>query len=307
MLPQHCCSKNSIEPSRIDAMSAAMPYDDIQQHFETHRAFFERSDELKQRCGEIARFLQSREWHEFWTPMNDALQSDATGLFGWTQQRIGHKPNSILKEHLTDKGLGEKSPAEIWELVDYHGGLRTVRVRAAETLERIERVREGIRRFASLNEALKVLRGSGEGSEQVLLREIEEAVCSPQLSALSDKDLVRYITNDIRRRGRERYEQCQMEGTLIITPPDNPCWSTDSFEEQVFLREFAREDERRWSEMKRRAGITPSEEIVLEHDLSNLRNEGKRNTVKVAKDIGLEVGTVKSLRSRYRRKLRRVI
>jgi DNA-directed RNA polymerase specialized sigma24 family protein len=120
--------------------------------------------------------------------------------------------------------------------------------------------------------------------------------------------LVRYITNDIRRRGRERHKQQKMmRGTLLIVPPDGPSWGIGSFEEQVLLREYAREDERRWSETKKRAGITPFEEVVLEHDLSNLGLEGKLHTAKVAKATGLAVGTIKSHRSRYRNKLRRVI
>jgi hypothetical protein len=289
-------------------MSAPTRRDDIRERLETHHASFALSDELKQRFGKLGEFLQSEEWHAFWTPTKDALQGDATGLLGWTQQRIGHKAKPMLRVQLTDKDLGEKTPAEIWELVDYHGGLRTIRVRAAGTSERVERIREGIRRFASLDEASRVLGDTGEPLERVLLREIEEAVCSPELSALSDKELVRYITNDIRRRGRkERKQQEMMRGTLLIVPADNPPWDDGSFEEQVLLREYAREDERRWSETKKRAGITTFEEVVLEHDLRNLDLEGKLNTAKVAKATGLAVGTVKSQRSRYRNKLRRVI
>jgi hypothetical protein len=290
-------------------MSTPTRRDDTRERPEAHHASFALSDEFKQRFGKLAEFLQSEEWHGFWTPTKEALQGDATGLLRWTQQRIGHKPNPVLRVRLTDKDLGEKTPAEIWGLVDYHGGLRTIRVRAASTSERILRIRERIRRYASLDEALRVLRDDpGETLQRVLLREIEEAVCSPQLSALSDKELVRYITNDIRRRGRERHKQQKMmRGTLLIVPPDGPSWGIGSFEEQVLLREYAREDERRWSETKKRAGITPFEEVVLEHDLSNLGLEGKLHTAKVAKATGLAVGTIKSHRSRYRNKLRRVI
>jgi len=63
--------------------------------------------------------------------------------------------------------------------------------------------------------ALRVLRDdSGEPLERVLLGEIEEAVCSPELSALSDKAFVRYIKNDIRRRGGS--------GALLLAQNVNP-------------------------------------------------------------------------------------
>jgi hypothetical protein len=220
MLPQNRYFKNRTSLSRIGVMSNPTHRDDVRERFEAHLASFEPSDELKQQLMKRVVFLESEEGHEFWTSVKGALRGDATGLLGWTQRRIGHKPNPMLRVQLTDKDLGKKTPAEIWGLVDYHGGLRTVRVQAASTSERILRIRKRIRRYASLDEALRVLRDdSGETLEHVLLREIEEAVCSPELSALSDKELVRYITNDIRRRGRERRNQQEMtRGTLLYRP-----------------------------------------------------------------------------------------
>jgi hypothetical protein len=112
MLPQNSYTTNRIRLGRIGVMSDPTLRDDIRERLEAHHAAFEPSDELKQRFLKLAEFLESEQWHGFWTPMKDAQRGDATGLLGWVQQRNGHKPNPVLKVHLTDKDLEEKTPAE---------------------------------------------------------------------------------------------------------------------------------------------------------------------------------------------------
>jgi hypothetical protein len=101
-----------------------------------------------------------------------------------------------------------------------------------------------------IREALRALADPGEEVEHILMCEIGVAVCSPELSDASDTDLIRPIVNGIRRRGREQRKKQQGRWTLpadyvVSAKPrdgENAGPQQVTLEDQILLREYARED-----------------------------------------------------------------
>ena len=77
---------------------------------------------LRERAKPLAEFLNSSEWDAFWQPAKAAIsRDDETGIRAWVEDRIGIKPDSVLRVRLSAKGLGEATPRQTWELVDGRG------------------------------------------------------------------------------------------------------------------------------------------------------------------------------------------
>jgi hypothetical protein len=70
------------------------------------------------------------------------------------EDRIGIKPDSVLRVHLSAKELEEATPRETWERVDGRGS-RFRRCAKAQGIERRPEIRRRIKRFPSLDQAPK--------------------------------------------------------------------------------------------------------------------------------------------------------
>src|SRR5688572_15045015 len=82
----------------------------------------ERARQLQEQAKPLAEGLNSPEWHAFWEPTKAAIsQGDEAGIRVWAEDRIGLKPDSVLRVHLSRKKLGEATPAETWDRVDVRG------------------------------------------------------------------------------------------------------------------------------------------------------------------------------------------
>jgi hypothetical protein len=70
-----------------------------------------------------AEFFNSAEWFAFWVPTQAAiLHGDEHGIRVWAEERIGRKPDFVIKvSYLGKKELGDATPHETWELVDNRG------------------------------------------------------------------------------------------------------------------------------------------------------------------------------------------
>src|SRR5215218_1220729 len=172
----------------------------VQQHPEEVRR-------LRELAKPLAEFLNSSEWHAFWQPAKAAIsRGDESGIRAWVEDRIGIKPDSVLRVRLSAKELGEVTPRQTWNLVDGRGS----RLRRSAKAHRIERrrpeIRRRIKRFPSLDQALKALALGDQTREQVL----EEHILSLAYKAeeevggsLSEAELVRIITGQLRRDAME--------------------------------------------------------------------------------------------------------
>ena len=110
---------------------------------------------LRELAKPLAEFLNSSEWDAFWQPAKAAiLQGDETGIRAWVEDRIGIKPDSVLKVRLSAKELGGATPREIWELVDGRGSRLRSNAKAQSVERRRPEIRRRIKRFPSVERAL---------------------------------------------------------------------------------------------------------------------------------------------------------
>ena len=87
----------------------------VQQHPEEVRR-------IQERARRAAEIYDSEEFQAFLQPAKAAiLRGDETGGRAWAEDRIGIKPDRILKVRLSAKELGVATPRDTWELVDGRG------------------------------------------------------------------------------------------------------------------------------------------------------------------------------------------
>ena len=92
-----------MEHGKLERMQRALDQW-VQEHPEEVRR-------LQARAKPLAEFLNSSEWDAFWQPAKAAiLQGDETGVRAWVEDRIGIKPDSVLRARLSAKELGEATP-----------------------------------------------------------------------------------------------------------------------------------------------------------------------------------------------------
>jgi DNA-binding CsgD family transcriptional regulator len=200
---------------------------------------------LRERFKPLAEFLNSSEWDDFWQPAKAAiLQGDETGLRAWVEDRIGIKPDSVLRVRLSPKELAEATPRHTWELVDGRGS-RLRRSAKAKAIERRRpKIRRRIKRFPSLDRALKALALGDQTREQVLQEHILSLAYKAEEEAggaLSEAELVRIITGQLRRDASES-PKTRREELLLLA---------EFVEDEVFLKQAL--------EWGRQAGLTPRE------------------------------------------------
>jgi DNA-binding CsgD family transcriptional regulator len=241
---------------------------------------------LRERAKALAEFLDSSEWHAFWQPAKAAiLQGDETGIRAWVEDRIGIKPDSVLKARLSSKELGEATPRETWDLVDGRGS----KLRRSAKDQSVERRRPGIRRrikrFPSLERALEALALEDQTREQVLQEHILSLAYKAQEEAggpLSDADLVRIITGQLRRDASECGGTRQEELLLLA----------EFAERGVFLKQAL--------EWGRQAGLTPREFEVYKLFLENPKIKYRE----AAEKLGMSTSQVGVLKHRIKHTLR---
>jgi hypothetical protein len=71
------------------------------------------------------------------------------------EDRIGIKPDSVLRVHLSAKELTEATPRQTWNLVDGRGSRLRRSAKAQGVERRRPEIRRRIKRFPSLDQALK--------------------------------------------------------------------------------------------------------------------------------------------------------
>jgi DNA-directed RNA polymerase specialized sigma24 family protein len=185
--------------------------------------------------------------------------------------------------------------------------LRRRRQEVRSKIRRYESVKEGLRRIAQLE-------GPGETEEAVLGRLIEDTLLQREARLFTDKELVGELANYARRKGRalrasgalpEEPVRAQGEMPLddFLAMDSNGTQRqfsvTSPQEEELLARELAREDRRRFEDLK--AGLPDFRRKVLECGLANAAREGGVNIRKIALQMGVAEGTVKSARSQNKK------
>jgi DNA-binding CsgD family transcriptional regulator len=241
---------------------------------------------LRERAKPLAEFLDSPEWDAFWQPAKAAiLQGDETAIRAWVEDRIGIKPDSVLRARLSAKELGEATPRQTWDLVDGRGS----RLRRSAKAQGIERrrpeIRRRIKRFPSLERALEALALEDQTLEQVLGEQILSLAYKAQEEAggsLSDADLVREITGQLRRDASE-WGGTRQEELLLLA---------EFAEREVFLKQAL--------EWGKQAGLTPREFEVYKLFLENPKIKYRE----VAQKLGMSTSQVGMLKHRVKHTLR---
>ena len=114
--------------------------------------------QLRERFASLATFHNSPEWLAFWEPTKAYLRrSEEKALKKYIEQRGGRKPRPFVWPALKRKGVGDLSPAEIWEFLDYHEGRPGKAAEDQEIQNLISRILQGIRSYCALKRALDSL------------------------------------------------------------------------------------------------------------------------------------------------------
>ena len=249
----------------------------VQQHPEEVRR-------LRELAKPLAEFLNSSEWHAFWQPAKAAIsRGDESGIRAWVEDRIGIKPDSVLRVHLSAKELGEATPRETWERVDGRGS----RLRSSAKAQGIERrrpeIRRRIKRFPSLDQALEALALEDQTREQVLKEHLLSLayVAEEERGPLSEAELVRGITSQLRRDAWES-RKTRREGLLLLA---------EFVEREVFLKQAL--------EWGRQAGLTPREFEVYKLFIKNPKIKYRE----VADKLGMSTSQVGVLKHRIKHAL----
>jgi DNA-binding CsgD family transcriptional regulator len=251
----------------------------VQQHPEEVRR-------LQERFKPLAEFLNSSEWDDFWQPAKAAiLQGDETGIRAWVEDRIGIKPDSVLRVRLSAKELGEATPRETWELVDGRGSRLRRNAKAQSVERRRPEIRRRIKRFPSLEQALEALALEDQTREQVLEEHILSLAYKAEEEAggpLSDAELARVITGQL-RRDASGSQQTRREELLLLAK---------FVEREVLLK--------RALEWGRQAGLTPREFEVYKLLIENPKIKYRE----VAQKLGMSTSQVGVLKHRIKHTLR---
>jgi DNA-binding CsgD family transcriptional regulator len=246
----------------------------------------EEARRLRERAKALAEFLNSPEWHAFWQPAKDAiLQGDETGIRAWVEDRMGIKPDSVLKARLSAKELGEATPRETWDLVDGRGSRLQRNAKAQSVERRRPEIRRRIKRFPSLEQALEALALEDQTREQVLEEHILSLAYEAQEEAgrpLSDADLARIITGQLRRDASEGGGTRQEELLLLA----------EFVEREALLKQAL--------EWGRQAGLTPREFEVYKLFIENPKIKYRE----VAEKLGMSTSQVGVLKHRIKHTLR---
>ena len=81
------------------------------------------SEDMRRLARQIKEIYDSEEFQAFWQPAKSAiLHDDEVGIQVWAEERIGRKPDFVIKvSYLSKKKLGDATPRETWVLVDDRG------------------------------------------------------------------------------------------------------------------------------------------------------------------------------------------
>ena len=202
------------------------------------------------------------------------------------EDRIGIKPDSVLRARLSAKELGEATPRQTWELVDGRGARLRRSAKAQSVERRRPEIRRRIKRFPSLERALEALALEDQTLEQVLGEHILSLAYKAQEEAgrpLSDAELVREITGQLRRDASEWGGTRREEELLLLA---------EFAEREVFLKQAL--------EWGRQAGLTPREFEVYKLFLENPKIKYRE----VAHKLGMSTSQVGVLKHRIKRTLR---
>jgi DNA-binding CsgD family transcriptional regulator len=206
---------------------------------------------------------------------------DKAGIVVWAEDRTGHKPHSRVRVHLTGEELEESTPAETFELVDVWGARSEGRGKVHDLERRLPQIRGGIKKFASVEQALATLALEGQSREHALQDNLLGMAYELEAPALSDAKLGGKIASQIRREVCERTPTRSEELQQLAEFVDH----------EAFVKQEL--------ERGRKAGLPPRE---LEVYKLCVENPGIKNR-EVAAKLGISVGTVGALKSRIKKTL----
>jgi DNA-binding CsgD family transcriptional regulator len=268
---------DSMENGKLERMQRALDQW-VQQHPQEVRR-------LRERARPLAEFLNSSEWDAFWQPAKAAIsRGDETAIRAWVEDRIGIKPDPVLRVHLSAKELGEATPRQTWELVDGRGSRLRRSAKAQSVERRRPKIRRRIKRFPSLDRALKALALGDQTREQVLEEHILSLAYKAQEEAggpLSDAELVRIITGQLRRDALGS-QTTRREELLLLA---------EFVEREAFLKQAL--------ELGRQAGLTPREFEVYKLLIENPKIKYRE----VAQNLGMSTSQVGVLKHRIKHAL----
>jgi len=165
----------------------------------------EKGQQLRERFALLSKFHSSPEWLAFREPFKAYLKrSEEEPLKRYIEQRGGRKPRPFVWLALKGKGVGDLSPAEIWEFLDYHEERPGKAVEDQDTQTLVSRIRRGIKLYGSLERALDSLGVKGEDRETTLRKHIPGIAYQVQRESLSDEELAGAVANQIRREGPQQ-------------------------------------------------------------------------------------------------------
>jgi DNA-binding CsgD family transcriptional regulator len=217
-------------------------------------------------------FSRSPEWKAYWSAARASMDGDDAPIRGWAEERIGHKPDSVLRVHLRKDVLADASPAETWAVVDTRGARRRREAKARDINRRAPEIRQNIKIYPPLLEALRFLASGDQTPEQVLLERIVSEGYEAVLH-VTDTDMPGVIANQIRRGAIE------------------------SADDRKTVRELAEFAVREITLKRARdAGLPPREYELYKFFVDN---PGSTNA-QAAQSLGIAVGTVKSLKHRIK-------
>ena len=165
----------------------------------------EEGQQLRERFALLSKFHSSPEWLAFREPLKAYLKrSEEKPLKKYIEQRGGRKPRPFVWPALKRKGVGDLSPAEIWEFLDYHEGRPGKEAEDQDVQNLVSRIRQGIKSYGTLKRALDSLGVRGKNRETTLRELIPGIALQVQGESLSNEELAGAVANQIRWEGPEQ-------------------------------------------------------------------------------------------------------
>jgi hypothetical protein len=170
---------------------------------------------------------------EQWPAIVSYLDVDAKPLRSFVKKHIGGPRRTLVSSALEARDIGDLDEIETWKIIEYHRTQLERRNKGQDVLNRAPSIRQGIRKYESVNLALDSLSVRGRSREQVLREMIPGVAYVEQANPWpgSKSKLAGRIANQIRREGLERPDD---PGKVFTLGPEGLLEHADELELATF-------------------------------------------------------------------------
>lgn len=191
---------------------------------------------------------------EQWPAIVSYLDGHAKPLRSFVKKHIGGPPRPFYFSALEEKNIGDLDEIETWEVIEYHRKQLENSNKGQDVLNQAPSIRQGIRKYESVNLALDSLSVRGQSREQVLREMIPGVAYVERSKSPPPANLPGKVANQIRREGLERPDD---PGKVFALGLDSLLGHADEVDDDVELATFAVCEQ--LAHMAEKAGVSEQE------------------------------------------------